>query len=47
VNLIRADPISSRGWWSPYYWHAAPALSLGIEFEFSGEARATTRFVSV
>ncbi len=44
VSLVRADPGSARGWWSPHYSQAKPALSLAVEFEFSGECRIETRF---
>jgi hypothetical protein len=44
VTLVRAEPSSNRGWWSPYYFHAAPALSLTIDFAFRGEIRVQTRF---
>lgn len=47
VELVRADSASVRGWWSPYYGHAAPALSLTIEFDFSGEVEFVTRFEPV
>lgn len=44
VTLVRADESSVRGWCSPHYGEAKPALSLAIEFEFDGDARCTTRF---
>ena len=44
ATLLRADPNSARGWWSPYYYHASPALSLAIEFSFTGQTRFETRF---
>lgn len=44
VTLVRADPHSDRGWASPYYGETVPALSLAIEFEFSGEAQVATTF---
>jgi hypothetical protein len=44
ATLVRADPTSARGWWSPYYFHAAPALSLSVEFNFSGNIDVTTNF---
>ena len=44
ATLVRADPASARGWWSPYYYHAAPALSLSVEFHFSGATVITTTF---
>lgn len=44
VSLVSADGDSARGWWSPHYAHAKPALSLAVEFEFSGECRIETRF---
>jgi hypothetical protein len=44
ATIIRAEVGSARGWWSPYYFQAMPALSLAIEFEFVGEARVETRF---
>ena len=43
VTLVRADPASARGWWSPHYGQVAPALSLAIEWEFTGDAGVTTR----
>ena len=47
ATLVRADPGSARGWWSPYYYHAAPALSLSVEFDFSGSIEITTIFAPV
>ncbi len=44
ASLVRADPHSARGWWSPYYDHAEPALSLAVEFEFADTAEITTTF---
>lgn len=44
VTLVRAAPESNRGWWSPYYGHVTPAISLAIEFDFEGEVRVTTNF---
>jgi hypothetical protein len=29
-DLVRADQHSDRGWWSPYYYHAEPALSFRL-----------------
>lgn len=47
VTLVRAEPNSARGWCSPYYFQARPALSLTIEFEFEGEAQVETRFAPI
>ena len=44
VTVVRADPNSARGWWAPYYWHAAPALSLAVEFLTEGKVQVVTRF---
>jgi len=44
ASLVRADPASDRGWWSPRYFQALPALSLAIEFDVIGDAVAATRF---
>lgn len=44
ATLVRADSGTARGWWSPYYLHAAPALSLAIEFNFEGEIEISTTF---
>ena len=44
VTLVRADAPTARGWWSPCYAQAVPALSLAIEFSFSGGARCVTNF---
>ncbi|MES2697360.1 MAG: alginate lyase family protein [Verrucomicrobiota bacterium] len=44
ASLVRADPKSDRGWWSPYYAQVEPALSLAIEFEFSEKAVVKTLF---
>ncbi len=44
VSLVRAEPASNRGWQSPRYGEAVPALSLVIDFEFSGDAMVTTSF---
>lgn len=46
ATLIRADPNSGRGWWSPYYFRAEPALSLAVSFPCSGTAEMETRVVS-
>jgi hypothetical protein len=29
-SLVSADPSSPRGWWSPYYYHKEPSLSLEV-----------------
>jgi hypothetical protein len=47
ATLVRADPASARGWWSPYYAYAAPALSLAIEFDFSDAIEVSTTFAPV
>lgn len=47
VTLVRADPDTARGWWSPYYDYAAPALSLAIEFDFSDAVELSTTFAPV
>ena len=47
VTLVRADPESARGWRSPHYLQAEPALSLAIEVPFQGEIRIETRFTPV
>lgn len=44
ASLVREDPHSARGWWSPYYEQASPALSLAVEFEFTGAAEISTTF---
>jgi hypothetical protein len=44
VSLIRADGASDRGWWSPHYLQALPALSLAIEFEVRHEVLVKTTF---
>lgn len=44
VSVVRADPASNRGWWSPFYARVEPALSLAIEFPVAGEAVCTTSF---
>ncbi len=44
ATLVRADPDAARGWWAPYYDHAASALSLAIEFDFSAAAEVSTTF---
>lgn len=41
VTVQRADPESSRGWWSPCYQSAEPALSLALEFPFEGDVSVT------
>ncbi|MBD3176837.1 MAG: hypothetical protein GF320_16785 [Armatimonadia bacterium] len=33
LSLVRGDPGSTRGWWSPYYYERQPALSLALEAE--------------
>ena len=47
ATLVRADPDTARGWWSPYYDYAAPALSLAIDFDFSSAAEVSTTFAPV
>lgn len=47
ATLVRADPKSDRGWWSPYYHHVVPALSLAIEFDFMGSTEMTTSFAPI
>jgi hypothetical protein len=47
ATLVRADPATARGWWSPYYTYAAPALSLVIEFDFSDAIKVSTTFAPV
>ena len=47
ATLVRADPETARGWWSPYYDYAAPALSLAIEFDFSDAVELSTTFAPV
>ena len=47
ATLVRADPETARGWWSPYYDYAAPALSLAVEFEFADVVEITTTFAPV
>lgn len=47
ASLVRADPGTARGWWSPYYAFVAPALSLAIEFDFSDAAEVSTIFAPV
>lgn len=44
VTLVRADKSSSRGWWAPNYLQLEPALSLAIEFDFTGNAAVRTQF---
>jgi hypothetical protein len=44
ASLVRAAKNGNRGWWSPYYHHAAPALSLAIENDVCGETQLWTRF---
>ena len=43
VSVVRADPASSRGWWSPAYYRALPALSLALGFPVRGKTRMVTR----
>ncbi|MDP8244488.1 MAG: heparinase II/III family protein [Candidatus Hinthialibacter antarcticus] len=43
-TIIRADTNSSQGWWSPYYLHAAPALSLVIEITTNSNVIFETHF---
>jgi hypothetical protein len=47
ATLVRADACSARGWWSPYYDYAAPALSLAVDFEFADAVEITTTFAPV
>lgn len=47
ATLVRAAANTNRGWWSPYYYRAAPALSLAIEFECQGTTELTTTFAPV
>lgn len=47
ATLVRAAADSNRGWWSPYYDQALPALSLAIEFEFTGSVDIITTFAPV
>ena len=47
ATLVRADPATARGWWSPYYAYAAPALSLAVDFEFADAVEITTTFAPV
>ena len=44
VSLVRADATSNRGWWSPRYLQALPALSLAIEFDIVREVDVSTSF---
>lgn len=44
VSVVRADAATDRGWWSPRYLEAAPALSLVIELYFEGMSTLRTRF---
>jgi hypothetical protein len=37
TTLVRADPVSSRGWIAPCYQAAEPALSLAVEVAAEGE----------
>lgn len=44
VTMVRADPCSDRGWWSPYYLRAEPALSLEVLVDSDSGARFQTVF---
>jgi hypothetical protein len=43
IELVRADPETDEGWWSPYYFHARPALSLSVRLTLQKKAIITTR----
>lgn len=44
TTLLRADPASAYGWWSPHYGTVEPACSLLIETESADEVRVHTEF---
>lgn len=44
ASLVRAEPGTARGWWSPHYRHAMPAQSLEILVTFSGTVTLRTWF---
>ncbi len=44
VTLVRAAPGSPRGWWSPHYFQAAPAISVALEFPLNGSTEVVTTF---
>jgi hypothetical protein len=44
VTVVRADPHSDRGWWSPHYLHVEPALSLEVVVDSTSGARFRTAF---
>jgi hypothetical protein len=43
IDLVRADSLTDEGWWSPYYFHARPALSLSVSLKLQKKAIITTR----
>jgi len=44
VSLLRADPASARGWWSPRYLAVEPAASFELLFDVTGQLEVSTRF---
>jgi hypothetical protein len=44
ARLIRCDPDSAYGWWSPHYGEVEPACSLLIEAESDGVVEFNTEF---
>ena len=43
IDLVRADAHSDRGWWSPFYFYAEPALSLQLAINIS----KTVKIISI
>lgn len=46
LSLVRADPVTIRGWRSRYYGKREPALSLALEMRSTALARFVTLFAS-
>ncbi len=44
ASLVRADPVTSRGWWSPYYLDVEPAVSLELLFDVDEWLEVSMRF---
>jgi hypothetical protein len=44
ASLVRADPASTRGWWSPAYGVKAAAVSFELLYDISAKLEVTTRF---
>ncbi len=47
ATLMRADPLSEKGWWSPRYYQAEPALSLTVELVVAQSTCIETIFTPV